>query len=90
MLPRGRIRGATAGDGFDNLRFQGVKLGVAAADDLQVAPLKGGELAAERRQFQLRVGKLGLQPRELLPFAPQFLLLRRMEARGFRIDRGTV
>ncbi len=77
-------RGTAAGDRFGNLGFQGVKLGIAAADDLQVAPLKGDEFAAEGRQLQLGLGKLRLKVFQFRLLAPEFLLLRRTKSGGFR------
>ena len=67
---------ATRG-GLRNLGFQPIKLGVAAADNLQVAPLKGDELGPKSCQLQLGFGKLGLKPFEFSPLTLQFLLLRR-------------
>ena len=67
---------ATRG-GLRNLRFQPIKFGVAAADDLQVAPLKGDEFGPKSCQLQLGFGKLGLKLFEFSPLTLQFLLLRR-------------
>ena len=66
MAARGELR---------NLGFQPIKLGVTAADDLQVSPLKGDEFGTKSRQLQLGFGKLGLKEFEFFLLATQFLFL---------------
>ncbi len=63
------------GDFFGDLRIQFIELGIAQADEMQVAALEGAEFGAEVRGTQFAVGEFGLDGELLLALEGELLLL---------------
>ena len=79
----------TPGRSRGDLGFQPVKLGVAAADDLEVSPLEVDQAGAERRQLQFGLGKVGLEVFEFFLLPLEFFLFGRAEAGNPDLRPGT-
>ena len=86
------VAGLLADQPLGNLRFPFVKLGIARADEMQVAALEGRQLRAQVRRAQLAVGEIGLERGLLLELARKLLIfgfgrtsVRRLQRHGLRL-----